>query len=216
MEFIDNFYPGACASIVFYQFVKSSDKLLYSDLEEFTKKLNNKLRNYELYDDLIKIKHTICKYWNGIRNETIKFKDLPTGGDLRPLKHPLEGFGVFGKSEYGLINYFCRILFCLSTGYWINQIVGNHYRNLSCKVNESVFKKYTKFTESYIKNKQIPYVTYVCYLDADDNIEGELHVISTLKIEENKYIVYNSNCEYEYETNRYIDLWFQKDDNIFY
>ena len=209
MEFIHNVYPGACASIVFYQFVKSSGKLSYDDLEKFVKSLNDELGN-----DLHAIGKYLVKYWSGIRNGSVEFKDLPDSGNPREINDENIDLGLFGKSEYGLMSFFCRVLFWAHIGYWIQTICNKSYEEVcDYKRYNDYFDKYNEFMLKYTST--IPYVSYVAFVDENDIIENLLHVVLTIK-NDNEFMIYDSNMNGVDVIDSYEELWFSKDDNIFY
>lgn len=203
MEFIQNTPIGMCASIVFYQFVKSS-KLSYHEIENFVNSLSK-----ELGDDLHKIRKYLVKYWNGIQNGRFEFKDLPNGGDLREINDENIDLGIFGKSEYGLISYFCRVLFWAHTGYWIQAICLKSYKEArKYKCDDDYFNRYSEFMLRY--TSEIPYVSYVAFIDKNLTIENDLHVILTIK-NGNKFTVYDSNGKEPEVIDLYNELWFTQE-----
>lgn len=205
MEFIRNVYPGACASIVFYQFVKSSGNLSYNELEKFVNSLN-----LELGNDLHIIGQHLVKYWNGIQNGSIEFKNLPYGGDLRELDESIDDLGIYGKSEYGLISYFCRILFWAHTGYWIQLISGKTYDEARrYGIHDDQFDKYNEFMLKYTPS--IPYISYVAYVDENGTIVDFFHVILTIKNGEH-FMIYDSNNSEVAIIDFYSELWYTKDE----
>ena len=206
MEFIQNVYPGACASIVFYQFVKSSCNLSYNELEKFITSLN-----LEFGNDLHIIGQYLVKYWDGIQNGSIEFKNLPYGGNLCELDDSIEGLGIYGKSEYGLISYFCRVLFWAHTGYWIQSISRKAYDEARkcCKCDDDCFDKYNEFMLKYTTS--IPYISYVAYVDENDVIEDCFHVILTIKNDEQFMICDSNNSGIEI-INFYRELWYTRDE----
>lgn len=201
MEFIKNVNPGACASIVFYQFVKSSGNLSYNELEKFVNSLNSVYGN-----DLHIIGQYLTKYWNGIRNGSIEFKNLPYAGDLRYLDKPINDLGIFGKSEYGLMSYFCRVLFWAQTGYWIQWISGKTYDEArGYGIHGDQFDKYNKFMLKY--TPLIPYISYVAYVNKNRIIEDNFHVILTIK-NGKQFMIYNSNDDDVVIIDFYSELWY--------
>lgn len=204
MEFIQNVYPGACTSIVFYQFVKSSGNLSYNDLEKFVNSLNSVLGN-----DLHIIGQHLVKYWDGIQNGSIKFKNLPYGGDLREIDESIPDIGIFGKSEYGLISYFCRVLFWAQTGYWIQVIGGKTYEEArKYGIHGDHFDKYTAFMLKYTQS--IPYVSYVAYVDEKKIVLDIFHVILTIRNGE-QFMIYDSNRCDVMTINFYSELWYTEE-----
>ena len=205
MEFIQNVYPGACASIVFYQFVKSSGNLSYNELKEFINSLDSDFGN-----DLRIIGQYLTKYWDGIRNGSIVFKNLPYGGKLCELDEPIDDFGIYGRSEYGLISYFCRVLFWAHTGFWIQLISGKTFdeacRYVRC---DDYFDKYNEFMLKYTES--IPYISYVAYVNEDDIIVDSFHVILTIKNDE-RFMIYDSNNDDVADIDFYSELWYTKDE----
>ena len=207
MELIRNPECGACASIVFYQFAKVLDKLSYEDL-----KIHVWFISEELHKDCCEIEPIILKYWNGIHDGTIQFKDMPNGMLLHTLDNPLNDYGIFGQSEYGLINYFCRIMFFLQTGYWIQEICNKHVDSLNINKKPKYLKSYNKFMLKYTTT--IPYISYLAWLNNENIIENGLHVMLTLKINNEYYEIYNSNQSEVVCINSYESLWFTKDEDI--
>ena len=208
MELIRNPEYGACASIVFYQFAKALNKFSYEKLKNHIKTKSEKL-----YQDCCTIEPVVIKYWNGIHNETIRFKDMPTGISLHKLDNPMtDEFGIYGESEYGLLNFFCRVMFFIQTGYWIQEICNKHIDSLNINEKLKYLKLYNKFMLKYTTT--IPYITYLAWLDKENIIENSLHVMLTLKINDEKYEIYNSNQSEVVCVNRFVSLWFTKDEDI--
>lgn len=207
MELIRNPEYGACASIVFYQFAKVLNKLSYKKLKRHVK-----TKSHELYRDCCTIEPIIIKYWNGIHDGTIQFKDMPNGMSLHKLDTPLNGFGVYGESEYGLLNFFCRIMFFIQTGFWIQEICNKNVDSLNVNEKPKYLKSYNKFMLKYTTT--IPYITYLAWLNNENIIENGLHVMLTLKIDNDDYEIYNSNQSEVACVNSYVSIWFTKDEDI--
>ena len=203
MELIRNPEYGACASIVFYQFAKALDKVSYEELKNHVK-----IKSDLLYQDCCQIEPIVIKYWNGIHNGTIKFSDLPNGKSLHKLdKSMADDYGVFGESEYGLINFFCRIMFFIQTGYWIQAICGRHI-SLLFKDDPIYLETYNEFMLKY--TTKIPYVTYFALLNDADIIENDFHLMLTLKNNDEDYEIYNSNQDEVVHIDQHISLWIVK------
>lgn len=207
MELIRNPEYGACASIVFYQFAKVLNKLSYKKLKRHVKS-----KSHELYRDCCMIEPIILKYWNGIHDGTIQFKDMPNGISLHKLDNSLNDYGVYGESEYGLINFFCRIMFFIQTGFWIQEICNKNVDSLNVDNKPRYLKSYDKFMLKYTTN--IPYITYLAWLNNENIIENGLHVMLTLKIDNDNFEIYNSNQSEVARVNNYVSVWFTKDENI--
>ena len=202
MELIRNPECGACASIVFYQFAKVLDKLSYEDL-----KIHVWFISEELHKDCCEIEPIILKYWNGIHDGTIQFEDMPNGMSMHELDNPLNDYGIFGQSEYGLINYFCRIMFFLQTGYWIQDNCGRHVFQLI--EDKPIYRKaYDKFMSLF--TTKIPYITYFGILNNENILEEDFHIMLTLKINDDDYEVYNSNEDEVIHIERHVSLWIVK------
>lgn len=207
MELIRNPEYGACASIVFYQFTKVLDKLSYKRLKRYVK-----TKSHELYQDCCTIEPIILKYWNGIHDGSIQFKDMPNGISLHKLDNPFNEFGVYGESEYGLLNFFCRIMFFIQTGFWIQEICNKNVDSLNVNEKPKYLKSYDKFMLKYTTT--IPYISYLAWLNNENVIENGLHVMLTLKIDNDNFEIYNSNQSEVACVNSYISVWFTKDEDI--
>ena len=202
MELIRNPECGACASIVFYQFAKVLDKLSYEELKMYVSIISE-----ELYQDCCTIEPIILKYWNGIHDGTIQFKDMPNGMSMHNLDNPIHEFGIYGESEYGLINLFCRIMFFIQTGCWIQDNCGRHLNQL-IEDDPIYLQIYNKFMLRY--TTKIPYVTYFGILNDDNILEDNFHIMLTLKNNDNDYEVYNSNEDEVIHVERHVSLWIVK------
>ena len=231
MAFIKNIFPGACASITFYQFVKYSDKLRINDIKLYMKDMKNELGNEPLRY-LNSIEPVINKYWRNIKFGYAKFKDLPCGNNLCLLKKPISYLKIYGESEYGHISFFCRLMYLIETGLWIQDLSGMNVNNLKLNVNKKFLNKYeemvnkckggyytihgTKSLENLhdYQSQRIPYITYMIYVD-DGKISDEFHVFITLKISDNEYEIYDSNNERKLKINKLVLLWLRDGDEVY-
>ena len=196
-EFIHNSSKGACASITFYQFVKSCGTLTYDDVKALAKTL--KLSEIEYYLELIEPE--ITGIWGMIKNDMLMVYDLPTGDNLWTFSQPILCLNVFGESMYGLMSFFCRILLLLHSGVWVQSLVGTEISRLrdEVKVNFEFRKTYEMMMIRH--TKVIPYVNYMVWVGKDNVIEPEMHVLMLYRIiqkDENGIVnmfwgMYNSN-----------------------
>ena len=184
MQNIQNIPEGACASIVFYHFVKNCGTLKYSDIESFAEIY---IPDYNIYYDTIigtlsLIKPTIEKYFKLIR-KGIKWNKLPNGKHQRKFSKPILELQYLGKTEYGNIVAFNRCIMFLITGLWMDFDVDNLNKNGSLKIDTDMFNNYNNFISKFTFN--VPYIGFVLYFDSSNKIKyyepNELHVIFMLK-----------------------------------
>ena len=196
-EFIHNSSNGACASIVFYQFVKSCGTVTYEDIKILTKTL--KLTEIEYYLELMEPE--LKKIWNMIKNDSLTIYDLPTGDNLWQFSQHISCLKIFGESMYGLMSYFCRILLLLHSGIWVQELVGDEISHLRTNVKAN-FEFRKAYELMMIKHtKVIPYVNYMLWVNENGVVEPDMHVVMLYRIiqkDENGVVnmywsLYNSN-----------------------
>lgn len=214
MEYIKNFYPGACAAITFYQFAMSSDKLRLPMFREYFVELGktlpeNKRGILEVFiEKFKKAEPTLAKYWINARSHKIEFKDFPHGADIRLLKEPIDGLGYQGRSEYGVMVFFCRYVFAMETGKdmeWARGATLDEARDILHAIDLDT-NRYTEYMRSILdetirtredgstyRYKCIPYVSYFFDMDENGVLDTVGHVFLTYKVGPSLYEIYDSN-----------------------
>ena len=198
MENIQNISEGACASIVFYHFVKNSGSLEFSNIEIFANKTINKSNIY--YNTITKtlkyVKPVIEKYFELIR-KGLEWDKLPNGKCQNILSEPIDELSYYGKSEYGNIAVFNRCIMFLITGIWIEFDIDKLNNGELLLINSTMFKRYNKFVSKFVKNNRIPYLSTVLFIDPtieEKTFEKDMHIAFVLK-NNNMYEIYDSNVE---------------------
>ena len=198
MDNIQNISEGACASIVFYHFVKNSGSLEFSDIEKFAEKTISKQNIY--YITIIKtlqlVKPIIEKYFDLIR-KGLNWNELPNGKCENKLLKPIVELSYYGKSEYGNIAIFNRCILFLITGIWIEFDIDKLNNGELLLINSKMFDRYNNFLIKFVKNNKIPYLSSVLFINQTSTIksfEKDMHIAFVLK-NNNMYEIYDSNIE---------------------
>ena len=131
-----------CASIVFYQLAKTLKGISFDDIVNYAKTMNhldNELRDV-INEALSLLRPHLQPLYSKIQDGLISVTELPKSGmnedgkyinnskedarrSRKPLDAPFTDFGIYGKTLYGCISLFIRVMYAIQFGIWLNNII---------------------------------------------------------------------------------------------
>lgn len=214
IEHIPNIKQGACASIVLYQFIKSTPGLTYDDLIEFAREVNasvNSETSRYIASDINDMKCILNPYFTSIRNNSIDIIDMPNGENKVTLSESLP-FLCPKNGVYGVICYFNRCMFYLQTGLQVYPAIGKNINEYTASIDMSFFNRYTEFIHRKINSDIIPYMSYMYYYDDNNIITNKIHVIIIIRnIARDEFFMINSNYDRIEPEDTYYAIYYAED-----
>ncbi len=217
-----------CASIVFYQLAKTLKGISFDDIVNHARTLRH-LDN-EVHDvineALTLLRPHIQPLYDKIQNGLINVTELPKSGmdgygkninnskedarrSRKPLDVPFTEFGVYGKTLYGCISLFIRVMYAIQFGIWLNNIIPSD--NISAlpidiDVVNKTWNLYMKFITDHSIN-DIPFVSYMAFTPDKHAFENTGHVIISIYKEDGELIYFDNNRDDPLLTNMIVVLW---------
>ena len=221
----DNNY---CASIVFYQLARSLKGISFNGIVEYAKTLNHldsELRSI-IVEALTLLRPHLQQLYSGIQDGSISVTDLPKSGvdgsgryinnseedalrSRRPLDDPFSDFGMYGRTLYGCISLFVRVMYAIQFGIWLNNMIpADDIFALPIDmdtINQS-WNAYMKFiTEHSLED--IPFVSYMAFTPDAQRFESNGHVVLGLYKDNGELIYLDNNKDDPIITDTIVVLW---------
>ena len=218
-----------CASIVFYQLAKTLKGISFDDIVNYAKSLNhldNELRKI-INRALTSLRQHIQPLYDKIQNGLINVTELPKSGvdgygkyvnnskedarrSRKPLDFPFTEFGIYGKTLYGCISLFIRVIYAIQFGIWLNNIIPSDNifaLPIDMDVVNETWNLYMKFITDHSKEKNIPFVSYVGFTPDAHSFENTGHVIICIYKEDGKLMYLDSNRDTPLLTDIIVVMW---------
>ena len=217
-----------CASIVFYQLANTLNGISFDDIVNHAKTLSH-LDN-ELHDvineALTLLRPHIQPLYDKIQNGLINVTELPKSGldengkyannseedarrSRKPLDVPFTEFGVYGKTLYGCISLFIRVIYAIQFGIWLNNIIPSDNifaLPIDIDVVNETWNLYMKFISDH-SIKDIPFVSYMAFTPDEHTFENTGHVIICIYKEDGELIYVDSNRDTPLLTDIIVVMW---------
>lgn len=217
-----------CASITFYQLAKLLKRISFEDIVNHVKTLthlDSGLRDI-INEALTLLRPHIQPLYNGIQKGSVKVTELPKSGmnedgkyinnskeDARrarkPLDSPFTEFGIYGKTLYGCISLFIRVMYAIQFGIWLNNIVPSDDifdLPIDIDVINRTWNLYMKFITDH-SIKDIPFVSYMAFTPDARTFEANGHVIVSIYKANGTLKYIDNNRDEPIKTKEIVVLW---------
>lgn len=217
-----------CASITFYQLARSLKGISFDDIVNYAKTLNhldNNLRDI-INKALILLRPHLQPLYHGIQEGSIDVIDLPKSGvyedgkyinnskedalrSRKPLASPFTDFGIYGKTLYGCISLFIRVMYAIQFGIWLNNIIPSN-NIFALPIDIDVINRTWNFYMRFITKhsiEDIPFVSYMAFTPDARTFESSGHVILCIYKTDGNLIYLDNNRDGPIITDVIVVLW---------
>lgn len=217
-----------CASIVFYQLAKTLKGISFDDIVNHAKTLKH-LDN-ELHDVINRVLSLLRPHlqplYSKIQEGLIDVTELPKSGvdgdgkyinnskedarrSRKPLDSPFTGFGIYGKTLYGCISLFIRVMYTIQFGIWLNNIIpSDDIFTLPIDIDmiNRTWNSYMIFITNH-SIEDIPFVSYIGFTPDARTFEINGHVLISLYKADGELLYFDNNRDEPLITNEIVVLW---------